>query len=394
MSLGLRLSAASLRNIPVQDASDPFTFIADRHRFPSHVMNATFLSPRLAQARAADATLSEYQIMASVSSQSLEEFLSLADGSSVPITVSNCIAFLQLGEELNNPEICSFILGHATAILEENLFASSDLTVSTVLGRFWLRRGLLVDSSEEVQFIASNLSQFPLDEIRSLPIDVLGSILSNESLKIESEDWLCNWLLELGTGCFSLFEFVHFEFLSSSTAAKFAETCESCLSYLNLNIWKAISVRFIRPIAPRVSFAATTSEALNGIIRFLQQKCKGTPELGFSVSSSSVNTGPGFAKGSYQPEEAVDFENPSVYFVSQNQANQWWQIDFRSARVIRSSYTLRTHNLGPKYAHLKQWACEGSLDGSTWNTLDQRTDDSHLNDVSRCLNYNIAGAPQ
>jgi hypothetical protein len=93
VSLKLRLSAAGLTNIPVQDAFEPFTFLVDGHCFPSHV----------AQAHSTDVTLSEYQIMTPVSSHSFGQFLSLADGSSVSITASNCIGFLRLGQELDNP---------------------------------------------------------------------------------------------------------------------------------------------------------------------------------------------------------------------------------------------------------------------------------------------------
>ncbi|KAJ4456534.1 putative E3 ubiquitin-protein ligase HECTD1 [Paratrimastix pyriformis] len=60
-----------------------------------------------------------------------------------------------------------------------------------------------------------------------------------------------------------------------------------------------------------------------------------------------------------------------------NLPNSWYQVDLGAGRLFAPTrYTLR-HSNGPSYAEarLQSWRLEGSLDGASWRTLDEHTNE-------------------
>jgi hypothetical protein len=238
MNQEFRLSATGLQNIVPGDTSESFDFIIENTCYHFQLLNATFLSARLSRLRASDATVCEYEVKTPNCSHCFEDFLSLGKGYSVTVTEKNYLGLFELSEEFENAEIYSFLRDYLSMISESE--SESTLTISVAIDRLRIDFRLNLDLSKEVEFIASHLNEYSSDELRSLPIDCLGLILSNKSLKVNTEDYLCTLVIEFGFEFFSLFEFVHFEFVSPSIAFKFSEIYESCLDLLNSSIWKAI----------------------------------------------------------------------------------------------------------------------------------------------------------
>jgi hypothetical protein len=395
MNREFRLSAAGLQNLIPGVISSLFDFIVEGKCYHLQMLNAIFLSPRLARLCASDATICQYEVITPNCCHCFKEFLLLGQGYSVTITEDNYIGLFQLSEEFENYEILSFVKNYMSMISESD----TTLTISVALEHLRIHSGLSFDISKEVEFIASHLKDCSIDELRSLPIDCLAMILSNERLTITTEDFLCKLVMELGSDFFSLFEFIHFEFISSSIALKFVEVYESCLHLLNFSIWKSICSRFVLPVVPTklsstarhmmnlIHISSDASGWLNGIIHYLQDHhC-----TNFSVVPSTTIEKAWESRGN-GAEHAIQLEDSSVYFVSENIPNQWLRLDFQDMRVRVLSYTLRTHVLDAGYCHLKNWVIEGSLDSEEWIRLDTQNNNGDLNGKSRLAHFKISGS--
>jgi hypothetical protein len=71
--------------------------------------------------------------------------------------------------------------------------------------------------------------------------------------------------------------------------------------------------------------------------------------------------------GGNQCHHVVDYDSASVWH-SKNEPNSWIQFDFKDRRISVRNYTIRTYT----GYHLVKWSFQGSDDGDTWTTLDQR----------------------
>jgi hypothetical protein len=86
------------------------------------------------------------------------------------------------------------------------------------------------------------------------------------------------------------------------------------------------------------------------------------------VSASSV--WPNFVA-----RNAVDLDQNNSY-ESMNQPNQWLCYDFKDRRIRLTDYSIAAHT---NNYFLRSWVVEGSEDGSTWTTLDERQNNNDAN---------------
>jgi hypothetical protein len=109
---------------------------------------------------------------------------------------------------------------------------------------------------------------------------------------------------------------------------------------------------------------------LDGIIAELTRTAGGNVhDQGIvDVSASSVN-------GNYPARNAVDLGQQN-YFHSENQPNQWLRYDFKDRRIRLTDYSIAAHTSD---WFLRSWVVEGSEDGSTWTTLDERQNNNDAN---------------
>jgi hypothetical protein len=107
------------------------------------------------------------------------------------------------------------------------------------------------------------------------------------------------------------------------------------------------------------------SRPLQGVIAHLTERHRGNVhEKGVvTIKSKSVydEDDPSFAL-----KNIADLTDRSL-FLSEDEPGQWVCWDFGEKRVVLRRYALRT-------PCLKSWALAGSLDGSTWTPIDDRTD--------------------
>jgi hypothetical protein len=105
----VRLSAAGLQSV-VPDASGTFDFIVWQRRYHYSLMNATFLSPKIARLLTGDPIFRESRVLTPDCSHCFEQFLLLGKGSVIAISPDTSLALLGLAEEFENSEVCSVIM--------------------------------------------------------------------------------------------------------------------------------------------------------------------------------------------------------------------------------------------------------------------------------------------
>ena len=94
------------------------------------------------------------------------------------------------------------------------------------------------------------------------------------------------------------------------------------------------------------------------------------------------------------PANAISLAADTV-FLSSPVPNSWLSYDFGERLVCPTNYTIRSWFRGRVgAANLKSWVIEGSLDGETWDILDRRKDDNHLNDRNAIGSFDISPKPE
>eukprot|EP01062_Namystynia_karyoxenos_P066680 TRINITY_DN60602_c0_g1_i1.p1 TRINITY_DN60602_c0_g1~~TRINITY_DN60602_c0_g1_i1.p1 ORF type:complete len:228 (+),score=50.07 TRINITY_DN60602_c0_g1_i1:114-797(+) len=84
----------------------------------------------------------------------------------------------------------------------------------------------------------------------------------------------------------------------------------------------------------------------------------------------------------------VDHTFDEQVLCTKNEVHPWMGVDLRSAVCNPSVYTF-AHRAILKDFFLRSWWLEGSLDGSTWETLDERTDDATISPTCTWCAYGL-----
>jgi hypothetical protein len=184
------------------------------HEFPCSSVLADFLSPRVSRLHDLDPSLGYYEFTSAVDSDALESVLRLAQGQSISAEESIRPSILEIGAELENPEICSLAATH----IDESL------SLDAVLERYQLAKHLRLNLSEFVAFLASHFYLLTEATLQSFDFDDFALILCHEKLQVKSEDSIYAALssrLPKDPGLFSLMEYVYFDFLSDESVKEF-----------------------------------------------------------------------------------------------------------------------------------------------------------------------------
>jgi hypothetical protein len=152
------------------------------------------------------------------------------------------------------------------------------------------------------------------DEIRGIEAVLLSDILRSESIQIPSEDWLFDFVLELGGLHSILLSYVRFESLSPSSIDVFFTrvSTDSIDDLLWHQLWNRCP-EFVQQ---------SPDSAWSGLIPHLTELCGGNgPAKGFvAVSCSSAAYG--------QCWNTVNYDG-NHYCSTHNSPNSWIQFDFK-----------------------------------------------------------------
>jgi hypothetical protein len=185
-----------------------------RYRCSSPV--AQFLSPRVSKLHSIDATISELRLEVEDRDELFGSVLEAAKGDSIAADSDHRGTFEAICATLCNSELCEFVCGQQR----------DDFTMDNVLDRLRFRSANRCDISAELEFFASHFDNFlPHPQtLTTLPFSFLYEIICHGSLRIESEDSLCDFIRRgttINPEMFCLLEFVRFKYCSTDVMNNF-----------------------------------------------------------------------------------------------------------------------------------------------------------------------------
>jgi hypothetical protein len=374
------LSAKGLATIPWNNYERDFKFKVGTEEYfcPSFV--AEFLSPHISNLRGSDCTIQEFELETVDSEKCFKDFVSLGFGLSVSVKSEHISIFRSLCVELGAIEFY------------EQLFQEfeGEITTQNVCDRLKDLYGLNCLCECEIAFAASHFVDLNSAAISSLNVSLLLQILKQDSLQIQSEDWLFEFILkEISkdpTFCL-LLEFVGYEYLSKSSIESFIDLISESFEFLTISIWQSLRSRLISgwkySTSGRVTqqtFTFRSDSPFEGIISFLTLQHGGNVADCdvVSVELSSVHR-------TYHAKYAADLNSPT-FAHTQDIPNSWICYEFRKMEVNVSHYSLRSRT-DCDYHHLMNWTLEGSLDEKNWIQLDCRNDCRDLVGVNQSSTF-------
>jgi hypothetical protein len=351
-----------------------FRFVCGSDALSCDRFQAASISPRIANLLSSDPTIDEFSI-SPADSRTFAVLSNLISGESLAIDDGNVEAFTTLIESLGNIVLSASVF--------EFIEAGEELSVSNCASRIEQKSRLGLTIARERDLICTHLSEFSVDDLRGLDLEFIRGILQSDSIRIESEDWLFHFVLELGQSHLTLLGDVRFEYLSSSSIDEFFERID--FDELDSRIWQQLWNRCLHPIfyGPKeiqwnrfIGLVKRSPDApWSGLIFHLTEFCGGNVHENGLVNITSSGD------RSNHCWDLVNREWNDFWFTN-NAANSWVQFDFKDRVVSLSHYTLKSD--GDSGHPLLQWKLEGSADGSSWTVLDRRnTQDLNGNYVTK-----------
>lgn len=262
-------------------------------------------------------------------------------------------------------------------------------------------------------YIASHFYSIDQKKISELPLEIILLIISNPNLKIESEDSLFDFIIQIfnekenkqpdvdDISIISFYEEIMFDHLSESKFNEFLDKFSghemtdklfqklSKCFYVNMknsSSGEFDNNRYVNKVH-KFDFDGNQSYAFEGIINYLTKKSGGNVSDNGTVKVTSSST-----NESQLARNSVDFQENSNYFQSNRQKNDWLMFDFINSKVHPTHYSIRTRN-DFNCHHPKNWVIEGSNTGSDieseWTVLDSRQNDGYLNNMKVTHTYSI-----
>jgi hypothetical protein len=202
-----------------------FTFVINGTRIQSYLIEAVLLSPAVHEELIADYSSKEFLICDDrINASTFSVFQELYHFEEMSIKHADMRSLIGICRHLKNGDIAQILFGlHCKASTDPLKFKLFEMT-----------------SSNSAQ-IARDFYLFSIHDLSLLDVDTLSHILWSNSLRIKNEDWLLQMIIELGSDYSSLLNYLHFEFLSSSSIWQFVETYD----YHDLTeaIWSGLTVR-------------------------------------------------------------------------------------------------------------------------------------------------------
>jgi hypothetical protein len=387
------LSAKGLRNITHQ--VNDFTFVVGPQRYQCPTFVAEFLSPRISESRLIDVTVHELSIPVDDSGGVFGQVLSLGRGCDVPVTHENCDVIERICCELGNSELFEILFPELDA----------EQSIENVLHRLAFLSSMKCNVSGEIDFISSHFYEItnPIEALKSLQPSVIFEVISNSKLKIATEDLLYDFvasIVEANSELSPLFEFIRFEYVSTSKFIEFYGLILRSFEYLSRSLWQNLGSRLSYPISASTSngrvferppprgkeFTPSSSSCLNGIVAHLTRECGGNVHTHnvVSVTASSSQYG--------DVGQIADLQSDASFY-TRNSRGSWICYDFKTRKVKVTHYTIRSFHgwgIGSGYAHPMNWVVEGSIDGNSWIELDRRENNHDLNGLNITRTFAMA----
>jgi hypothetical protein len=237
-------------------------------------------------------------------------------------------------------------------------------------------------SDRVADYLASQFWELPVPFLNILPVSALEQLLSQDSLKIDTEDSLLTFISSrfgIDNESVRLLEFVRFEHLTPDGMGQFVSWSLEHFDDIafTLSVWTSITKRLSLGVhcpvwnstRHRQTSHPTSDSPLDGIIAALTKECGGNvnDQTIVKVAASAFDS-------SDYPKNAADLGNTN-HFQTPNQPNQWLRYDFINRRVKLTDYAIAAHT---NNYFLRSWVVEGSNDGDDgpWVSVHSREENT------------------
>lgn len=335
----------------------------------------SFISPVISKLLHSDPTINEFTLNTPGSSKCSEKIRSLLNGSTIAISKEMMKIFYSISFEFGNENIISCV--------------EEDLTCENIFEILQIKLKFSLNIEREIDFIASNFCYFESSKISSLPVSIISSILSSDSLVVKSEhdlfEFICGLISQHEENQF-LLAYLHIEFLDAADVSIFIE-------YINENnIGTLLPCIFRRLLCPITNSNSIHSRFNPSYINF-----KGKKFEGIFAQITKVIGGNPVIKEFINIEETTNYSQSNAYGLvdSLDKKKKGWfcgtnnikggafVIDFKERRVSLNGYSFRSHYLATwgNENFMKSWKIEGSNDKEAWALIDKQKNSEKLSSI-------------
>lgn len=374
----VRLKKSSILSVPIECFSKDFSFIVNGEEFKTSHLFADLLSKKICQMHTIDPTCNMY-ILNTKNNGDFSKFLNLINFQSTNFVENELPFFLEIIDILGTNSLEISDLLNYTEITKDKVFPL--INKHQKYGQFYSK--IL---KEEISFVSSHFFEL-CEEHENLLIDlnirILQCILNDTELKINDEDQLLRFINKLYVKDINnsiLYENVIFSNVSKEGMTDFVSFFD--INDITVGIWRGLTERLTnneekmnsnryKNLKEKADLPYKENQTFSGIIKYLKDKQLNKIEDEINITHSSVRG------NGQESSNVVLYERDDKYFCSKNLQNSWICFEFKNHQVILTDYIIKTTVWNTNW-NPKSWIVEGSLDGNTWDTLDEQKDCPYL----------------
>jgi hypothetical protein len=217
--------------------SDEFTFIVKGEELKITLFEAVLISPIISERLKTDPTNHVFHIESDeIEMKQFSAFVNfIRDREQFKLSEKDEIVILSICKLLGNDKLSILILGtfHCAVPLKSLSSNNCESESSEMLNIYEM----------SVEDCASKFSLYSKDELEHLPKQILHSLLSSHSLRLESEDSLLQQLIDLGSEYFEYWCYIEIPLLSTKGISEFVKVFP--FEELRTTHWEKIVDRLI-----------------------------------------------------------------------------------------------------------------------------------------------------
>lgn len=386
----IKLQTDSILHVPLKKYYKDFIFIINSEIYETSSFFADLLSPIISSSHLIDPTFNEFKINTKFKGD-FNKILNLIQFKEQEIDENDFSFLVEIFEQIGVEKV------------DINEHFETEITHDNVIDlikfhqkhpQFYKKR-----IEKEIEFISLHFYELKEkilnemnDEESKLEYNIIERIISNEQLRLESEDQLLEFInhLYLKSSKYSnLYEYVSFINVEVESMKKFIEIFD--MNDLTRSSWSSLANRLQQTIIKdengkhheyiKKCFIEieTKENQFDGILNYLQTHSNIKEEI--NITASSVNDG--------DPFNLLQYDNKGNRYQTCDITNSWMCFEFKKHQIITSNYTIRSYN-DNRHNHLKNWVFEGSTDNNNWIILDQQENNSFLNGSSLVHSFQIS----
>jgi hypothetical protein len=371
------LSSRGLRNIVCDDSA--FIFKVTGREFEVSRFKAQFLSPAVSHSLCVDATQSSFEIEIPDGTSAFESILSLCDGNSVSVDRSQVFEFGEVCRALGNDELIGLAMG------------TLEVSICNVG-----RRLALAITDSDIGFACENFVS--LDH-SWLPGSVLETLLSDDRLKIDSEDSLLQVVedrISSDPSLIRLLDYIRCEYLSSEAMSRYISLIS--IESMSLSVWESLCCRLQLPVSlspeqPHFNsqfIPLDRSRPFDGIFAHLSRQCGKNPHRAGLIAISANDELPNCP--------CHDLISPQLnggtsWTTNCGTFDHYVKIDLKDMLLVPSGYSVKTYSRTQcgKNCAVRSWRFEGSnTNDSRWEVLDRHRDSDLMMEHGKEVSFAIS----